>query len=189
MRRTIAAALLALSLLTGCAGMKIEDFANTTPRFRVEEFFLGRTTAWGIFENRFGELKREFKVDIVGAWEGDRFVLTEDFVYSDGETERRVWRIRATGPDTYEGEAEGVVGVARGVVAGKALHWIYDFDLKAGGRTWRVRFDDWMFLQDPDTMVNRARVMKWGFEVGQASIFFRREAAAAARPAARDAAE
>jgi len=74
--------------------MKPEDFAGSEPKLTVEEYFIGKSRAWGIFQDRFGTLKRSFTVDIEGRQEGDEFVLTEDFLYDDGETDRRVWRIR-----------------------------------------------------------------------------------------------
>ena len=161
-------------VLAGCGGMDIEDFADTQPRFVLEQYFAGKSRAWGIFQDRFGNLRRSFVVDIDGQWDGERLTLVEDFQYDDGTTERRTWRIRKLDQHTYEGSADGVVGTARGVSYGNALNWRYDFDLAVGDRTWRVHFDDWMFLQDDEVMINRATVSKWGFEIGEATIFFRR---------------
>ena len=164
--------------------MKVEDFAGIEPRFRLEEYFEGQTRAWGLFQDRFGNVRRQFVVDIQGRVEADGITLVEDFVYSDGETEQRVWTIRRTGEHTYEGDAAGVVGTARGAAYGNALNWAYDFDLRVGDRTWRVHFDDWMFLQPDGVMINRATVTKWGFEIGEAIIFFQRLPAAATGEAA-----
>ena len=35
-----------------------------------------------------------------------------------------------------------------------------------------VVFDDWMFLQPDDVLVNRATVSKFGFKVGEVTLFF-----------------
>lgn len=157
--------------------MKIEDFKDGSPRFELESFFLGETKAWGLFQDRFGTVRRQFTVDITGTVEGDILTLVEDFDYSDGEQERRVWTIRRTGPDSYEGTADGVVGTAAGRIAGNAFHWRYDFDLPVGERTWRVTFDDWMFLQpDGQVVLNRADVIKWGMTLGTATISFAKTA-------------
>ena len=163
-------------LLAGCGSMKPEDFAGRTPAFAIERYFAGTTRAWGIFEDRFGNLRREFVVDIQGTWDGETLTLVEDFVYSDGETEQRTWTIRKTGPHDYEGRADGVIGVARGKAYGNALNWTYKFALEVGESTWTVRFDDWMFLQDDGVMINRASVTKFGIEIGQATIFFQKRA-------------
>lgn len=167
----------AVVMLAGCGTMNVKDFAGRTPELRLEDYFAGQTRAWGLFEDRFGTVRREFTVDITGTWDGRELVLEEDFLYSDGETERRVWRIEKTGPDTYRGTAGDVVGEAVGQVAGNALNWRYTMDLKVGDGTWRVRFDDWMFLQPDGTLINRAYVSRWGIEIGSITIAFQRQGA------------
>ena len=154
--------------------MKIEDFEGAEPGLVLEDYFDGRLRAWGLFQDRFGTVRRQFTVDIVGDVEGDTLTLTEDFRYDDGETERRVWTLRCVGKDRYVGTADGVVGEATGRVAGNAFNWRYVFDLPYGDGTIRVRFDDWMFLQDDGVLLNKAIVTKWGIEVGTAFITFRR---------------
>lgn len=172
--RAAAVGMTALALI-GCQEMRLEDFSGREPSLDLYAYFEGRTRAWGIFEDRFGRLRREFTVDILGRREGaDRFVLEEDFVYTDGETQRRVWRLRRTGPSSYEGTADDVIGVAQGRTAGNALNWRYVLALKVGESTWNVDFDDWMFLQRDGVMINRARVSKWGIAVGEVTLSFQR---------------
>ncbi len=166
------AILLLLAFLTGCSAMKISDFEGTEPKLVLEEFFQGRTEASGIFHDRFGDIRRQFVVSIQGTVDGDRLTLVEDFVYDDGETEQRIWTLTRTGPSTYEGTAPGVVGIAKGRIAGNAFQWKYTFDLKMKDRTVRVDFDDWMFLQPNGVVLNRATVSKWGIELGTAIISF-----------------
>ncbi|MBO6837843.1 MAG: DUF3833 domain-containing protein [Alphaproteobacteria bacterium] len=173
------AAVLALLALMGCSSMKISDFENQEPKLELEQFFAGKTEASGIFYDRFGDVRRQFVVDIEGTVEGDRLTLVEDFVYDDGETERRVWTLTRIGENRYEGHADGVIGLARGEIAGNAFHWEYTFDLKMKDRTLRVAFDDWMFLQPNGTVINRATVSKWGIELGTAVISFSKPAVSA----------
>ncbi len=161
-----------LFLLGGCASMKPADFAKGEPRLTLEEYFTGHTKAWGLFEDRFGKVKRQFTVDIDGTWSGEVLTLNEHFLYNDGETEQRVWTIKKIGPDRYEGTAADVVGIAQGQSAGNALNWNYTLNLKVGDGTMRVDFDDWMFLQPGGVMINRAHVSKWGIEVGSVTLFF-----------------
>jgi hypothetical protein len=169
-----------LMLITGCSAMKIDDFADTGPEFVPEVYFLGHTKAWGFFQDRFGTVRREFVVDIQGHLEDGVLVLDEDFVYADGEIDKRIWRIRYLGDGRYEGEADDIIGTAQGERRGKALRWGYDFDLEVGDRSWRVTFDDWMLLQDEDVMINRTTVTKWGFKLGEVYIFFQKQPEAAA---------
>ena len=182
--------ILSFTFLTGCSGMKPEDFADRHPRLQIEDYFAGKTQAWGIFQDRFGTLRRQFVVDIDGSWNGETLTLVEDFVYDDGEMEQRVWRISKTGSHSYEGRAEGVIGIAKGEGYGNAFHWRYGFALKVGDSTWNVIFDDWLFLQEDGVLINRASVSKFGIELGQVTLVFRKPSSleiekASAEPAER----
>jgi len=166
--------LLVLTLLAvaGCGGMEPAAFEKAEPRLVIEDYFAGETRAWGLFEDRFGRVRRQFTVDITGEWDGTELVLDERFHYSDGERERRVWRIRKIDEHIYEGTAGDVVGIARGTSYGNALHWRYAMDLRIGTRDVRVDFDDWMFLQPGGVLLNRARVSKWGIDIGEVTVAF-----------------
>ena len=172
MQKTLLGMIFLGVVLTGCGGMDIKKFEAATPQLVLEEYFAGKTRAWGIFEDRFGTLRRQFTVDIVGRWDGRTLVLDERFVYRDGERDRRVWTIEKVGPNRYQGRADDVIGVATGEAKGNALSWRYNMDLKVGDSTLRVHFDDWMFLQPDNVLINRARVSKWGVELGRVTLFF-----------------
>lgn len=152
--------------------MKPIDFKESKPVFRLEEYFQGTTRAWGIFEDRFGTLRRQFTVEITGTWDGETLVLDEQFTYADGETDQRVWHIRKIDSHRYEGIADDVVGKASGESYGSVLNWQYDMDLKISGNTLRVHFDDWMFLQPTDVLLNRAKVTKFGVKIGSVTLAF-----------------
>jgi hypothetical protein len=178
MKAILKSALLgALTLgLVGCgSGPELEDYADSTPTLELEEFFDGNLTAHGIFQDRFGDLRRSFVVDVVGDWDGETLTLTEDFIYEDGSTEQRIWRLTKTGDESWTGTADGVIGVAAGEEAGNAFNWRYTIDLQTPDGTLRATFDDWMWQIDDQVMINRAYVTKFGIEIGQLSISFRRE--------------
>lgn len=168
-------ALVLLLSMGACQSMKIDDFQGTTPELVLERYFEGETKAWGIFEDRFGNLRREFVVDISGTWDGRTLTLDERFDYADGEKDRRVWRIEKVGENRYIGRADDIIGTAEGRTTGKAFTWTYEMTLAIQGRDLTVRFDDWMFLQPGGVMVNRAKVTKFGLELGTVTIFFTRE--------------
>lgn len=165
---------LPLTLLAGCSGMQPKDFEGTTPQLDLFEYFRGPTKAWGIFQDRAGSLKRQFTVDIEGTVEGDLLTLVEDFVYADGEESQRIWRITRLDENRFEGRADDVVGVAEGVAYGQALNWRYTLQLPYKGSTIDVALNDWMFLQPDGVLVNRATVSKFGFRVGEVTLFFQK---------------
>lgn len=154
--------------------MTVDEYQNSDQKLILEDYFSGHTRAWGLFEDRLGNVRREFVVDIEGEWNGSQLILTEHFVYSDGERETRVWTLDKTGPDTYAGSTDNLVGEAVGRTAGNAFNWQYDFNLKVGDSTWKVHFNDWMFLQDDGVLLNKATVSRWGIRIGTVFISFQK---------------
>lgn len=161
-----------LALLAGCAGPTPADYAQDIPKLDLAQYFNGRLVAHGIFTDRSGRVVRRFSVDMLGRWQGDEGVLEEDFRYSDGRTERRVWRLRRLADGRYVGRADDVVGEAQGEAAGNALNWRYTLALPVDGRTWHVQFDDWMYLMDERVMLNKAVMSKFGIRLGEVTLAF-----------------
>ena len=168
---SVAAGALALG---GCASHQIEDYATQQPTLDLRQYFNGPLTAHGIFTDRSGQVKRRFIVRLVGRWQADVGVLEEDFEYSDGARERRVWTIRHLGGGRYSGSAEEVVGQALGEAAGNALRWRYALKLPVDGSVYEVDFDDWMFLVDDRVMLNKARMSKFGVHLGDVTLSFQK---------------
>lgn len=161
--------------LAGCASVDIQAYAHKEPKFDLFQFFAGKTYAWGQFQDRSGELIRRFTVTIDGKVEGDQLVLDERFIYDDGEQEQRIWTIRKNDRGQYIGTAGDVIGEAKGISAGNAFNWRYVLDLPYKQSTIHVTFDDWMFLHTPNTMMNKAEVTKFGFKVGEVTLFFSKQ--------------
>lgn len=161
-----------ISWLSGCSTVKQAQVASSTPVLKIEEFFIGETFAWGLFTDRFGKVRRQFNVRIDGVFDAGVLTLDEHFCYADGERDRRVWRIRPTGENRYVGEADDVEGQAIGESYGNSLHWEYRVNLKMGERSLNVAFDDWMFLQPGNVLINRAEVKKFGLKLGEVALFF-----------------
>ncbi len=159
-------------LLSGCSSPKPAQYAAERPVLDPSTYFNGRLDAWGMFEDRFGNVVKRFTVEMNCRWEGDTGTLEEDFLYSDGSRERRVWTLRRVAPDRYIGTAADVVGEAVGTVAGNAFNWRYTLALPIEGRTWHVDFDDWMFLIDDRVMLNKAVMSKFGIRLGEVTLSF-----------------
>ena len=85
---------------------------------------------------RGGKQLRRFHVEIDGDVVGDTLTLHERFVYDDGEKQQRIWRIRRTGDNRYQGTAGDIEGVASGQAAGNAFHWRYSMNVEASGSRW-----------------------------------------------------
>jgi hypothetical protein len=171
-RWAAAAALAVMLTLSGCAGPTPADYANETPTLDLRQYFNGPMTAHGLFTDRSGKVVKRFTVALNGQWSGDEGVLEEDFRYSDGSTQRRVWRLTRGADGQYSGRADDVVGSAIGQARGNALNWRYTLALPVDGKVWEVQFDDWMYLMDDKVMLNKAVMSKFGIRLGEVTLSF-----------------
>lgn len=165
--------LLAIALLSSCATRAdIADYANEKPTLDLQQYFNGTLDAWGMFQDRSGKVVKRFTVVMRCKWEGDVGTLDEDFTYSDGTKQKRVWTLRKVAPNRYIGMAPDVVGEAIGITVGNTLHWKYVLALPVDGKVYDVHFDDWMYLMDDHVMLNRAAMSKFGIALGQITLSF-----------------
>lgn len=158
--------------LAGCAGPDPQQYSKQTPALDLKTYFNGEITGWGMVQNRSGQVDRRFVVKIKASWNGDEGILDETFQWSDGEKQKRIWKLKATGNGSYIGTAEDVVGQARGRIYGNALHWRYTLEVPFRGSSLQLDFDDWMFLIDDKVMLNRAVFSKWGIRMGEVILSF-----------------
>lgn len=161
--------------VSSCGSVDVHRYADQQPALNLERFFSQPVKAWGMFQKRSGEVAKRFEVNIVSRREGNNLILDEQFLYSDGTRQRRVWVLTPEGDGRWSGRAGDVVGVAKGQVAGNTLHWRYRLKLPVDDSTYEMSMDDWMYLMDEDTLINRTSMSKLGVEVGQVTLFFRRQ--------------
>ena len=162
-----------LFLISGC-GLKpsLDDPKLSNVQLDLEKFLVGDLVAYGQFQDVLGNVSRRFTVNMNGEWDGTNLKLTEDFVYSDGTTEQRIWYLTKTGEQAWNGTAKGVIGQAEGLEDGDTFYWNYTIDLPVPDGTMRVTFDDYMWLISEDRLLNKAYMSKFGVPLGEVTIMF-----------------
>ena len=108
-RRALFTLLAGTAVLTGCASPQVTDYAQERPLLELDRYFTGRVLAHGVFQKRNGAVARRFTVVMDCHWEGNQGVLDEAFTYSDGSTERRIWRLTKHADGRYTGRAVDVI--------------------------------------------------------------------------------
>jgi len=161
-------------LLTSCSA-DINDYAQTQPKLDIFTYFKGDSVAYGMVQDYTHKQTRRFSVKIRGDVVADTLTLHEDFVYDDGEKQTRVWHIRKLADGTYTGTAGDIIGTAKGQAAGNAFNWNYVMDVKSGGSTYRLTFDDWIYQQDEQHLFNATSLKKFGVEVARVTLFFEKK--------------
>ena len=148
-------AALTVAGLSGCSvSVEGEDYKSVSPAFNIEQFFDGNVKAWGIVQNRSGEVVQRFVVDIDGSVDGDTLTLDESFNYGvgDGPTSR-TWTIVKQSDNSYVGRASDIDGPAKGTSFGNAFNFHYEMDLPVDDTSYSVTFDDWFWAFDDSTMM------------------------------------
>ena len=166
----------ALAGLSGCASPTVDDYASQKPVLDLRTYFNGMVDAWGIFTDRNGKVVKRFTVEMKCQWHNDQGILDEDFVYSDGTKEKRIWKLTDKGNGAYVGTAGDVVGVAEGQTKGNAFNWRYTLALPVDGTVLNVQMDDWMYLMNDRVMLNKARMTKLGIHLGDVTLSFTKRA-------------
>ena len=162
-----------LSGLNGCGNAPTAaDYAKEQPVLSLQHYFNGPLTAHGLFTDRSGRVVKRFTVQMMAHWDGPQGVLEEDFVYSYGTRQRRVWRMTDLGQRHWLVQADDVVVDAVGESAGNALNWHYTLKLPVDGKVYDVQFNDWMYLMDEHTMLNKAVMSKFGVTLGEVTLSF-----------------
>jgi len=152
--------------------MKPEDYKNTEPIIKIEEYFQGNVKAWGMLQSRSGKVKRQFVAEMKGNFDGQNLILDEKFIWNNGEKQERRWNIKKVEGNRYEGTASDVIGIAKGVSYGSVFKFEYKLLIPYKNRKIKVRFDDWIFKQDEKNAINKATLTKFGFKVGELTVFF-----------------
>jgi len=173
-RRLLLTSAAAASVLTlgGCASQHIDSYANDKPVLDLQEYFNGTLDAYGVFTDRSGTVVKRFTVVMQCSWQGNEGVLDEDFLYSDGTQQKRIWRLTKMADGRYTGRADDVVGEAQGESRGNTFHWTYTLSLPVDGRVFDVQFDDWMYRMSDKVMLNKATMRKFGVRLGEVTLSF-----------------
>lgn len=137
----------------------------------LEAFFQGPLVAEGEFVNARDGTRRQVKVKMRGDWDGRVLTLVEDFVFSDGEKDRKTWRFTKIAEGRYTGTREDVVGEALVRQDGNDVLLDYTATVRTqGGTGFPIRFADRLTLTDARTVLNTATLKYLFFTVGSVRL-------------------
>ena len=155
------------AMLLSCSATSIDDYRGGTPAFEPEEFFDGALTAHGVVKDFSGTAIRHFRADITGCWQGGVGTLDEDFVFDDGEEQKRIWTLTPSGTQTYIGTAGDVVGEGQARWEGNAMFLDYTLRIALEDGPIDVKIDDRMYRVSENVVMNESKMRKFGFGVGE----------------------
>lgn len=169
-------AVVAAATLTACAsGPVVTDYSNEKPRLDMSQFFNGDLLAHGLYTDATGKVVRRFEGILKGSWNGDNGTLEENFTYSDGRTDQRIWHLVRMNDGRYVGTADDVLGPSTGLASGNALHRTYTMRLPVDGQLVEAQFDDWMYQINDRVVLNKATVSRYGVKMGEVMVSFQKK--------------
>ena len=172
--------LVAIILLTALAAVAartwLADFPAQTPAdyakagepaFDIKTHIDGPILCEGVIYGPMGRVVSRFTADFHASWDGDTGTMTEHFRYDSGRTQDRVWTLVAGPGGTVKATAPDLVGTGRGKQSGPTLMLRYRIEMpkEAGGHILDVQ--DWMYLVDNGTIINRSQFRKYGIKVAE----------------------
>lgn len=167
-------ALLLAAALLGCGSpLPVNSFAATTPAFDPVRFFTGHVRSWGVMENRSGQPTSVVTTDCAGEADGpDGLRMTQRLTIGQDAPTTREWRMRRIAPGRYEATANDMAGTATGEASGRAFHWQWTLELSPGNSLKNVTMEQWWYLLDDGSMLNRTTVSKLGFIAAEVTEHF-----------------
>ena len=167
---TIATFLFSLGCAMSDINRDLKKYESQEPKLVLDGFLNGDMEAYGVVQNRSGEVVKRFRCEMKASWQGGEGLIDETFYYSDGTTGKRVWKLKKIDDSHFKGTAGDVVGEAIGGTAGNALNWKYTLDIPYNDSSIHVQMDDWMFLIANKVLINKTEMTKFGIRVGEVTL-------------------
>ena len=155
--------------------MDIKDYINEKPQMNFKEFFSGNLKACGIIQNWRGKIISRFDLSMNGKWQGNNGILKENFKFYDGQKKNRLWKITKESQSRFIGEADDIIGKAYCEIKGNACRSYYSMNISVGKRSYKIKFDDWLWQMNNNVVINRSYMKKFGFTVAELTMFIEKE--------------
>ncbi len=159
--------MLAFSVLAACSSVTVQDYADDQLKLEPEKFFDGNLNAYGVIKDRSGKVTRRFEASILASWENGIGTLDEDFVFDDGEQQKRIWTLTPNGQGGFSATAGDVVGNGTLSYAGNSMFLEYVLRIPYNDGTLDVGVDDRMYLVSENVLINKSVLKKFGLRVGE----------------------
>ena len=163
---------LAVGWLVACSPpVVVQSFDG--PAFDPVRFFTGHVKSWGVLEDRGGSPTAVVTTDCQGSLTGDTLTMVQTLVIGTDAPVTRRWTLRRTGPGQFEASANDMVGTATGTATGRVFHWEWTLALEPGNAIKNVTMEQWWYLQEDGSMLNRTMVKKFGIIAAEVTEVFK----------------
>lgn len=144
-----------------------EDYADLGPEFDLRRHLSGPILCEGVIYGPTGRVSSRFVADMDARWEGNVGVMTEDFRYDSGATQRREWTLTLGNDGAIRATAPDVIGEGQGMQKGSSVQLKYRIRLPEDSGGHVLDTTDWMYLVDNGAIINRSQFRKYGIKVAE----------------------
>jgi hypothetical protein len=142
-------------------------YTDTSPLFSVTEHLSGPIIAEGVIFGPTGRAVNRFVARMQGSWDGPNGTLTEEFTYATRATQKRQWNLTLGEDGSFTATASDIVGEASGRISGATVNLQYRIILPKSSGGYALDVDDWLYLTEDGTILNRSEFRKFGIKVGE----------------------
>ena len=103
----------AMRHFTGFTSQKPDEYVGNLPTFDMHRHLSGELLCEGMIFGPTGRVTSRFRATMKMQWEGPRGTMDEHFIYDDGSTQDREWRLTLDDDGTVRAEADDVVGTGQ----------------------------------------------------------------------------
>lgn len=162
-------------MLPGCKYTALEHHKDKTPTMDMQTFFQGTVKGEGAFFDWAGYQTRSFTITMIGDFDKDnQGPLSEHFIFDDGSKLDRQWHVQFNKDNTYTETAPDIVGTGTGKQAGNAANTLYKIVIPYNNSSITISMDDWCYQVDKNTVLNKAKMRKFGIPVGEMIVMLRK---------------
>jgi hypothetical protein len=163
--------------MLGFRAQRPADYRGKEPRFDLRQHLNGPILCEGVIYGPTGRVTSRFVADFEARWDGNVGTMTERFRYDSGAVQDRKWTLTLGNDGAIRATAPDVLGEGRGQAEGAGVQLKYRLRLtpEAGGHVLTV--NDWMYLMENGTIMNRSQFTKFGIKVAELVATMRKKEA------------
>lgn len=137
------------------------------PMFDIRERLNGPIECEGMIYGPLGRVTSRFTANFEASWEGNVGRMVEVFHYDSGNVQHREWTLTLGNDGGIRAEASDLIGTGSGQQKGSAVQLNYRIKLsdEAGGHV--LDTNDWMYLMENGSIMNRSQFRKFGIKVAE----------------------
>lgn len=151
----------------GFIAQTANDYIDAGPAFDMRKHLSGPMVCDGVIYGPTGRVTSSFNASFDVEWNGDNCLIREEFRYSNGSTQSRLWQISLDAEDRFIARADDIQGEAYGELSGPTVLFRYKLVLppESGGHV--LSAFDCMYATADGVVVNRSQFRKFGIKVAE----------------------